>query len=312
MRWFTSGKGIRQLSSKVAVVTGAANGIGRALAAGLWEKGCHLALVDLDRDGLDRVHIQLSGSGRDQRVTAHVADVGDRARMRNLAREVVDAHGAVHVLINNAGIGHEAAFAQTSLDDWERIISVNLRGVIHGCHFFLPHLAKVERAHIVNLSSLFGIIGMPGQSAYCATKYAVRGLSESLWEELRATSVGLTVVHPAAVATGIMTRTTGDDPELMQRMIRWFEDKGIPPERAASRIIRAIESGTPRLRMTIDTVFADVVKRLMPVAGNKFISDVVIRAVGAQDMRAKRIRQWRETMVEGQPADGKPRAPRKQ
>ena len=124
--------------------------------------------------------------------------------MQELAGEVVAAHGAVHVLINNAGIGHEAAFPQTSLDDWERIVDVNLWGVIYGCHFFMPHLAKVDRAHIVNVSSLFGIVAMPGQSAYCATKFAVRGLSESLWEELRATSVGLTVVHPAAVATDIM------------------------------------------------------------------------------------------------------------
>src|SRR5688572_10275465 len=100
--WLNSRNGIRQLSGKVAVVTGAASGIGRALALGLWEKGCHLALVDLDQDGLTRLHFELSGSGRDQTVTAHVANVGERVRMRELAPEVVEAHGAVHVLINNA------------------------------------------------------------------------------------------------------------------------------------------------------------------------------------------------------------------
>ncbi len=305
-----SRKGIRQLHGKIVVVTGAAHGIGRALAFGLWDKGCHLALVDLDHSGLTALRDQLTTMGRGQTVTAHVASVADKGRMRELADDVVDAHGAVHVLINNAGIGHEAAFPQTSLDDWERIIGVNLWGVIHGCHFFLPHLARVDRAHIVNISSLFGIVAMAGQSAYCATKFAVRGLSESLWEELRATSVGLTLVHPAAVATGIMTRTTGDDPELIERLVHWWDTHGIPPERAASQIIRAIEKGTPRLLISTDAVFADVMKRLMPVIGNKLIGDVVIRAVGAEDMRAKRIQQWRKTMIDGQPPASKGREPR--
>lgn len=295
-------KGIRQLTGKVAVVTGAASGIGRALALGLWEKGCHLALVDLDQDGLATLHFSLSVSNRHQIATTHLADVGDKARMADLAREVVAAHGAVDVLINNAGVGHEAAFPQTSLDDWERIVGVNLWGVIYGCHFFLPHLAKAERGHIVNLSSLFGIVAMAGQSAYCTTKFAVRGLSESLWEELRATSVGLTVVHPAAVATNIMKRARGDDPELMHRLSRWFEQNAISPERAAAQIIRAIEKGTPRLLITPEAAFGDFLKRLMPVAGNKLFGDAVIRAIGVEDMRAKRIAQWRETMVKSDEA----------
>ena len=290
-------KGIRDLKGKVAVVTGAANGIGRALALGLWDKGCHLALVDLDQDGLASLHLLLTESGRDQIATTHVANVGDRDRMHQLAGEVMAAHRAVHVLINNAGIGHEAAFPQTSLDDWERIVDVNLWGVIYGCHFFMPHLAKVDRAHIVNVSSLFGIVAMPGQSAYCATKFAVRGLSESLWEELRATSVGLTVVHPAAVATDIMKRAKGDDPELLQRVSRWYERHAISPERAAPQIIRAIEKGTPRLLITREAWLGDLLKRLMPVAGNKLFSDLVIRIIGVEDMRAKRIAQWRETMM---------------
>ena len=293
----TARKGIRDLKGKVAVVTGAANGIGRAVAAGLWEKGCHLALVDLDHDGLTSLASLLTQSRRDQTATTHIADVGDRVRMSELAGEVVAAHRSVHVLINNAGIGYEAAFPQTSLDDWDRLVDVNLWSVIYGCHFFMPHLAKVDRAHIVNLSSLFGIVAMPGQTAYCATKFAVRGLSESLWEELRATSIGLTVVHPGAVATSIMKRAKGDDAELLQRVSRWYERKAIPPERAAALIIRAIENGTPRLVITPEAAFGDFLKRLMPVTGNRLFSDLVIRALGVEDMRAKRITQWRETMM---------------
>jgi len=302
----TSRKGIRRLGGKVAVVTGAANGIGRSLALGLWTKGCHLALVDLDQDRLTSLRLELGRSGRDQAVTIHVANVGDRVRMRDLAGEVVDAHGAVHLLINNAGVGHEAAFPQTSLDDWDRIVGVNLWGPIYGCHFFMPHLAKADRAHIVNVSSLFGIVAMAGQTAYCTTKFAVRGLSESLWEELRTTSVGLTLVHPGAVATGIMTRARGDDPELLQRLDRWFDQNAISPERASAQIIRAVERGTPRLLITPEVRFGDLLKRLLPVAGNRLLGEIVIRVIGVGDMRAKRVRQWQETMVEGEAPGHRP------
>jgi len=216
----------------------------------------------------------------------------------------------VHLLINNAGIGHEAAFPQTSLDDWDRVVSVNMWGVIHGCHFFMPHLAKVERAHIVNMSSLFGIVGMAGQSAYSATKFAVRGFSEALAEELRATTVGLTVVYPGAVATNIMKTAKGDDPELLQRVDRWYGRNAMLPARAGAKIIRAVERGTPRLLIGPDAVFGDFLRRLMPVAGNKLFVDAAIRVLGVEDMRAKRITRWRETMVEGNPDRDPARGPR--
>jgi short-subunit dehydrogenase len=303
---FKSRKGIRRLSGKVVVVTGAASGIGRALAFGLRDKGCHLALVDLDQDGLCHLQLALREPGRQQTVTTHVADVSNRVRMRELAREVVEAHGAVHLLINNAGIGYEAAFPQTSLDDWDHVVGVNMWGVIHGCHFFMPHLAKVERAHVVNMSSLFGIVGMAGQSAYSATKFAVRGFSEVLAEELRATSIGLTVVHPGAVATNIMKTAKGDDPHLLERVDAWYQRNAMSPERAAAKIIRAVERGTPRLLIGPDAAFGDFIRRLFPVTGNKLFVDAAIRLLGVEDMRAKRIQQWRETMIEGSP-DGDPR-----
>lgn len=294
-------KGLSQLEDKVAVVTGAASGIGRCLAYALTHRGCHLALVDRDASGLQQLLAQLSNGTENCRISLHTADVGSKERMKEVADEVMQAHGGVHLLINNAGIGYEAAFPQTSLADWEQVMAVNFWGMVYGCHFFLPHLAKAEQAHIVNLSSLFGIVAMPGQTVYCASKFAVRGFSEALFEELRHTTIGLTVVHPGSVATNIVKTSKGDDPQLMQRIAEWYEHNGIPPEKAAGDIVAAIEKGKARLLITPQVVFADLVKRLLPMAGNKAIVDLVIRVLGLGDMRAKRRQQWQRTMVEGNP-----------
>jgi short-subunit dehydrogenase len=165
----------------------------------------------------------------------------------------------------------------------------------------MPHLAKVDRGHIVNISSLFGLFGMAGQTAYSTTKFAVRGLSESLWEELRPTSIGLTVVHPGGVATNIMKNAQGDDPELLKRVSSWYERKAMSPQKAAAKIIKAIEKGKPRLLITPEATFGDLLKRLMPVTGNKLLSDAVIRFIGEEAMPKKRLEQWQETMVHGDP-----------
>ena len=296
-------KGLSELHGKVAVITGAASGIGRALARQLRDQGCHLALVDVDADGLARLQQEFAPVDGGRRVSVHAADVSDKARMQAVSGEVIAAHGTVNLLVNNAGVGYEAAFPQTSLDDWQHVVSVNLWGTIYGCHFFLPHLARAERAHIVNLSSLFGIVGMAGQTAYCTTKFAIRGFSESLLEELRDTTVGLTVVHPGSVATNIMKTARGDDPELLKRIADWFDKNAISPEKAAAQIIAAVRKGKPRLLISPEVHFADLVKRLAPVRGNKAIVDLVVRAIGLDDMREKRRRQWQETMVDSDPKD---------
>ncbi|MDH4109509.1 MAG: SDR family NAD(P)-dependent oxidoreductase [Gammaproteobacteria bacterium] len=294
-------KGLPQLGGKVMVITGAASGIGRELALQLCRKGGHLALVDLDADGLQQLQTELAGIDASRRVTLHVADVADKARMGAVCDEVIEAHRTVHLLVNNAGIAYEAAFPQTGLEALERVLAVNLWGTIYGCHYFLPQLAKAGRAHIVNVSSLFGIVGMAGQTAYCTSKYAVRGFSESLFEELRDTTVGLTVVHPGSVATNIMKTAEGDDPQLLKRIADWFEANAIPPASAARQIIKAVEKGNPRLLISPEVKFADIVKRLAPVRGNKAIVDLTVRALGLEDMREKRRRQWQETMIDGEP-----------
>lgn len=286
------------LQGRTAVITGAASGIGRELAVLLWEQGCGLALVDLDEGGLEAIADQLQSNGAGPRVSLHKADVAERTRMQALPEEVMAAHGQVNLLFNNAGIGYEGAFPQTSLETWDHVLGVNLWGVIHGCHFFMPHLAKADTAHIVNMSSLFGVVGMPGQSAYSASKFAVRGLSESLWEELRTTHVGLTLVHPGSVATNIMQTSDGDDPELMAYLANWYDKNAMAPKAAAERILKAVQKGQRRLMIAPEAYVADYVKRMLPVAGNKLVSDVVIRALGLQHMRDKRSAQWQKTMVD--------------
>lgn len=293
---------MRQLAGKVAVITGAAGGIGRQLAFELQRKGCPVALVDIDSAGLSRLEQDLR-SEAGPAVTSHAVDVSDKEQMKALAQEIAHSHGTVDILINNAGVGFEAAFSQTSLEDWERTIAINLWGVVYGCHFFLPALAKGAGGHIVNLSSLFGIVGMAGQTAYCATKFAVRGFSEALAEELRPTCVGLTLVHPGSVATDIMKTARGDDLELLQRIDRWYQQHAMPPQKVARGIVRAIERGQPRLLLGKEAKLGDWLKRLLPVLGNRWFGDAAIRALGVQDMRQKRMDQWQKTVVEREPLD---------
>ena len=145
-------------------MTGAASGIGRALAQDLAGRGADLALVDVSAAALAETAQHCAASGR--RVTTHVADVADAARMEALAAEVMAQHGRVELLVNNAGVSVSGKFEEQSLDDWRWIVGVNFWGVVHGCKFFLPHLRKAREAHIVNLSSMFGLIGLPTQSSY--------------------------------------------------------------------------------------------------------------------------------------------------
>ncbi|MBW2223895.1 MAG: SDR family NAD(P)-dependent oxidoreductase [Deltaproteobacteria bacterium] len=177
---------MRDLGGKVAVVTGAGDGIGRETALALAAKSCRMAICDVNEDALEALRAELEAGGTS--VTAHRVDVSDKTQMEAFASDVVDAHGAVHILVNNAGVTVYASFEEHSIEDLEWILGVNLWGVIYGCKFFLPHLKAAGEGHIVNLSSVFGIIAPPLQTSYVATKFAVRGFSESLRAELAETS----------------------------------------------------------------------------------------------------------------------------
>jgi len=261
---------LRDLRGKVIVVTGAASGIGKELARGLYAKGAHLALVDIDETRLAEAAAELEGAG--QRVSRHVADVGNRERMQALPDEVVAAHGGVDVLINNAGVSIGAMFAEHSIDDAEWLLKINLMGVIYGCKFFLPVLLEAENAHIVNVSSMFGIFSMPGQAIYSTSKAGVRGFTEALWTELDGTSVKLTCVHPGGINTDVIRSARGMKEGDKQRAVALQERFGMPAERAAAKIIRAVERDKRRVLVGVDAHIGVCLKRLFPVGFQRLMT----------------------------------------
>jgi NAD(P)-dependent dehydrogenase (short-subunit alcohol dehydrogenase family) len=256
---------MKKLTDRTAVVTGAGSGIGRATAILLAQRGCRLAIADINAEGLAETARLVRETGRP--VTTHVVDVSNKARMQELATEVVEAHGAVHLLINNAGVAVVSTFKEHTLEDFEWLMGINFWGVVYGCKFFLPHLSLADEAHIVNISSVFGLLGIPQQTSYCASKFAVRGFSESLRIELASSNVGVTSVHPGGIATNIVAdaRLTGEaeDPKAHARMVKSFK-KMMPPSEAAAAIVRGIERNKPRVLITRETYIADAAKRLAP------------------------------------------------
>ena len=255
----------KKFDGKVAVITGGGSGIGQALACQLGAKGCHLALVDVNRKGMQETKKMLSG--KDVKVSIHVADVSDEKVMSALPEAVIKAHGKVNLLFNNAGITYAKTFEGHSLQDWKKIIGINLWGVIYGCHFFLPHLKEqAGNAHIINLSSMVAFMGPPEQSSYSATKSAIKGFSESLWAELHSEGVGVTVVHPGAIRTSIMDEALkrAQDQDAFARTKALVDKIAMPVDKAAKKILKAVRKDQMRVVIGTDAMLFEGLKRAMP------------------------------------------------
>src|SRR5206468_7409524 len=192
------------IKGSAAAVTGAAGGIGRALALELAARGCDLALADRDEAGLQQVAAEIAKT-HSRKVSVHRVDVGEPGQIRDFATAATAAHPGLNILINNAGVALLGQFSEIEQAQMEWLININFWGVVHGTRAFLPQLSRQKASHIVNLSSIFGIIAPPGQTAYSAAKFAVRGFSESLRHELAMANspVKLSVVHPGGVLTNI-------------------------------------------------------------------------------------------------------------
>jgi short-subunit dehydrogenase len=268
---------MRTLKDRVAVVTGAASGIGRATSIELAREGCDLAICDVNDGGLAETAAEIRALGR--RVCVHHVDVSDKERMRRYADEVIAEYNQVNVLVNNAGVSVTAEFDQHSIEDWEWIVGINFWGVLYGCKFFLPYLKQADEAHIVNLSSVFGIIGVPSQASYCATKFAVRGLSESLWVELKPLNIGVTSVHPAGVRTNIAKSSRAAREDLKNQAIEIIERFSVTPERCAKLIVSAIKKNKMRQLVTRESYIIDTVKRLWPALPQRILHYGYVRGV---------------------------------
>jgi short-subunit dehydrogenase len=251
-------------------VTGAASGIGRALAIELAARGCDLALADRDEAGLQTVAAEIA-KAHSRKVSVHRVDVGERTGIADFATAAIAAHPSLNILINNAGVALLGNFHEIDQAEMEWLFNINFWGVVHSTRAFLPHLATRPGAHIVNISSIYGIVAPPGQTAYSSAKFAVRGFSESLRHELQVAEspVRLSVVHPGGVSTNIarnMRMGTGvSDNERRAQAIDWFDQfAGTTPKDAALRIIRGVEKNEPRILIGGDARFLDLLQRFRP------------------------------------------------
>ncbi len=262
------------LQGGVAVVTGAASGIGAALSVALAARGCHLALVDRDPAGLAATAANCAGVT----VSTHVLDIADRDAIAALPDAVLTVHGKVTILVNNAGVALGGQFSQISLDDVAWVMDINFWGVVRTTHAFLPVLRAQPVAQIVNLSSIFGIIAPAGQTAYSASKFAVRGFSEALRAELATTGIGVTIVHPGGVATAIArsarrgqgVQVSPDEEAAMQdRMKRFLK---MPPPEAGAIILAAIEHRQKRVLVGRDAKMMALIQWLFPVGYHRVLA----------------------------------------
>jgi NAD(P)-dependent dehydrogenase (short-subunit alcohol dehydrogenase family) len=263
---------VRKIQGAVAVITGAGSGIGRALAVDLGSRGAELALADVNSAGLEETR-RLLGSTK---AGTYVVDVSDTSAVQTFASAVEKDFGGASLLINNAGVALYGTFAELSLDEMKWLMSINFWGVIHGCKFFLPLLERRPEAHIVNISSVFGLIGPPGQSMYASSKFAIRGFSESLREELRTTSVRVTCVHPAGIATRIAENARAGaatrPEEHAPVRARFAQVATIPTEEAARVIVQGILGNKDRVLIGKDAYRIDFLQRLMPARANTMLS----------------------------------------
>jgi NAD(P)-dependent dehydrogenase (short-subunit alcohol dehydrogenase family) len=256
---------MKSLQERVAVVTGAGGGIGRATSLALAERGCHVASVDIDHAGASETAAMVRTLGR--RSSVHEVDVRDFGAMEALAADVAAEHGACHVLVNNAGVASAGSFEEESTEDLQWIVDINMWGVVHGCRAFLPLLRRADEAHIVNVSSMVGLLGLPHNVSYSMTKGAVRSFTEGLRAELISSTVGVTAVFPGAIDTGIIHAARGTQAARlaeMNRSSRFAKRLLRPPSAVADGIVRGIERDRARVIVGPDARLLSAFSRMLP------------------------------------------------
>jgi short-subunit dehydrogenase len=265
-----------QLSGRVAAITGAGSGIGRALAQVLAARGCRLALADIHAAGLADTVATLPASAA---ASSHVFDVAERDAAAAWPAAVLAAHGRVDLLVNNAGVALGGTFEMVSEADFDWLMQINFHAPVRLTRAFLPHLRASDDARLVNISSVFGLIAPAEQTAYCASKFALRGFSNALRHELEGSTVGVTVVHPGGVATQIARNArvpAGVAAAEVARRREWTETKlRMPPLRAAEIIVRAVEQRRARVLVGLDAQVAALLERLAPVGYWRLLASMI-------------------------------------
>ena len=265
--------------NKVAAITGAGSGIGRALALNLAGQGCNLAIADVNAAGLK----ETAEAARQQgvKVLETVVNVADRAAVHSWADEVVREFGKVNLIFNNAGVAHAGTVEGSDYAEYEWIMNINFWGVMHGTKAFLPYLKATGDGHIINISSIFGLFAQPGMSAYNATKFAVRGFTEALRQELDMDACGVSAscVHPGGIKTNIaktarmndsLSKVTGQDADTARSQ---FHDQLLrtTPEKAAEVILNGVRRNQRRILIGGDAVATDLMQRSLPALYQRLV-----------------------------------------
>lgn len=272
-----------------AVVTGAASGIGAALAHRLAARGSDLVLLDRDAERLATVVSAVRTAHPDRRVDPVVVDLASAAATAEAAEQVRVRHPRIRLLVNNAGVALGGRFDQVTLDEFQWVVDINFRAVVQLTHALLPALKAEPGAHLVNVSSLFGLIAPPGQAAYSATKFAVRGFTEALRHELIADGIGVTSVHPGGIATRITENArigsgvNRDDYEAGRR--QFDRMLSIPPARAAEVILRGVERRRPRVLIGWSAKLPDLIARIAPASYGRLLRVGLNQTAGAPTRR---------------------------
>lgn len=276
---------MKSFTGKVAVVTGAASGMGRCLAVQLAEEGAKLALSDVDTAGLAETVALARAKGAE--VHEQRLDVANREAVVAYAETVAEHYGAVHLVINNAGIAMTSDVVDQSFKDVERIIDVDFWGVAHGTMAFLPHLIASGEGTLVNISSLFGLIAMPGQSAYNAAKFAVRGFTEALRQELLISGepVTVTCVHPGGIKTNIVRNSTANGRHDASALSELFDAKlaRTTADKAAKVILTGARKGRARVLVGADAKALDLLQRLTGSGYQRLIASAANKIMPSRD-----------------------------
>jgi NAD(P)-dependent dehydrogenase (short-subunit alcohol dehydrogenase family) len=258
---------VRSLTGKTALVTGAGSGIGKETALEFARRGAQLVVCDVNEAGLADTAQQISALGRD--VLSRRVDVAQRDEVREFAAAVHERVDAVDILMNNAGVGLGASFVDTTLDDWDWIVGINLMGVVYGCHCFIPAMIARQRGgHVINVASAAAITATEALCAYSTTKYGVLGLSEALREELARHRIGVTAVCPGIINTPITQssrlRGPGATPEARRLMVELYQRRNYGPERVARNILKAVQRNRAVAPVSPEAWFIYYMKRLLP------------------------------------------------